>query len=137
MQKKGIKPPPMPVIPPEALNQVQNHTVMAQHHQRVVVRASRLAELFAGRVKNFFHPKTIEITDEGIKTMVPESSFFSWVGEEEIIAYSRVSSVLHKKGVLWDALSIETLGGSNTMEIDGLPKYAANHLVDMINRYIA
>ncbi len=96
--------------------------------------ASRWGGLWKAGLREFFFPKTIFLTDEGIKTRQTLSMLMPWRKEDEIIAFRRVSSVRHIQGMLWDSIIIESIGGTNTLDIDGVRKPQCEVIVAAINK---
>ncbi len=82
-------------------------------------------------------PKKIEVTEDGIRTVVVQALLMPWVKEEETLVLGRVASVRHMKGVFWDSIQVESLGGTNTLDIEGLRKSDAAELVALINHELA
>lgn len=96
--------------------------------------SSRWCAFFNRDWTNFYFPKQILLTEEGIKTNRVRKLSIPWRREIEMMPYNRVSSIRHMRGFLWDSIIIESSGGNNNLDIDGLKKAEAEVLVAAINR---
>jgi hypothetical protein len=73
------------------------------------------------------------VTEEGIKTVKVRSLVVPWMREEEAMPFGKIASVRHLKGIIWDTLVLETLGGSNNLDVDGLRKEDARKITRALN----
>ncbi|MBX2860627.1 MAG: hypothetical protein KTR14_05300 [Vampirovibrio sp.] len=103
----------------------------------MLVQASRWAFFWGWSMTRWLFPKKIEVTEDGIRTVVVQALLMPWVKEEETLVLGRVASVRHMKGVFWDSIQVESLGGTNTLDIEGLRKSDAAELVALINHELA
>jgi len=98
--------------------------------------SSRLASLARGRWSGFFFPRSIHLGNDGITTQKTNPLRF-WEKEEEHIAYKRIFGIKHKKGLVWDAVTITSAAGdANALTLKGLPKSQARLLVHTIQKKI-
>lgn len=67
-------------------------------------------------------PETLEVSADSIRTVRVRSFLLPWVKEEERMSLAKVSSVRRLKGVIWDRLILETSGGSNVLDLEGMRK---------------
>lgn len=93
---------------------------MAKHYA-----ASRLT---AG---NFLFPDRVIVADEGIHFI--KNRFFG--SDEEIITYGKIAAVKLNSGIFFANLTVETMGGSQPIFINGLPKNDAQEIKEAIQRY--
>lgn len=100
----------------------------------ISVHTSRWAELSKGNLTNFIFPKTISVSPDGIQTVEARSLLFPWIKEEELMAFTRVASIRHMKGLMWDTVIVDVLGSANTLDVKGLRKPEAKRLVEAIHR---
>lgn len=100
------------------------------------IRSSRLAALCKADWIHVLIPKRVNITELGIQTKVTKSAWFPWIKEVENMAFKRVASVRHIQGMVWDEIVIESIGGSNTLDMDGLTKKDAHLIVDFIQQQV-
>lgn len=98
---------------------------------------SRWWGLATGNLARLFFPKKLFLTDEGIRTAMTRSVIFPWKKEDELMSFRRVSSIRRLKGLFWDSVIIETSGGKNRLDIDGLTKPRTEVLLAALNRKMA
>jgi hypothetical protein len=104
--------------------------------RRVIMKkfhSSKVAGLFSLSLTSVFMPKLVEISDTGVYTKEHRSLILFWLINEENVNKNKISSVQHRKGVIWDKVLIETSGGNNYVEIDKLRKKDAREIVEHIN----
>ncbi len=92
-------------------------------------RTSRLLALFRLRFTQFLMPNTLTVDGEGIVSETKSFWLTPWVTTRETAPLSRLASIQHDKGLIWDKIRVETSGGTNTLDIDGVPKGQANRFV--------
>lgn len=95
---------------------------------------SRWSALLNSDWSNVFFPKQILLTEDGIKTNRIYKMSIPWRREIEMMPFNRVSSIRHIRGFFWDSVIIESSGGTNNLDIDGLKKAEAEVLVAAINK---
>ena len=99
--------------------------------------ASRWYGFISNSWINIIFPKLIQVKENGIFTKKHKSLFLFWMTEEENLSKSKIASVQHQKGLIWDKVLIETSGGTNFIEMKGLKKKDAETLVEKINNLAA
>ena len=82
-------------------------------------------------------PKRLFLTEDGIYTRMTRSVVFPWRKEDEMTAFRRVASIRRLKGLFWDTVIIETIGGKNRLDIHGLAKPRTDVLVAAIGKAIS
>ena len=97
------------------------------------VKTSRWYALFHGSITNFIHPPKFNIQDAMIHSLRIRTFILPWMKLEENMHYRHVASVQQLKGLIWDAVCVETTGGSNDLVIGGLRKREAKEIVELIN----
>ncbi len=114
----------------------QSITVVSQEPSQL--RSSRWSILLTNfGLTSLIIPPRMILTAEGVCTQCTRIFLFPWVKAVEHAAYSRIASVRHNRGFIWDSIEIETAGGSNYLEIRGLPKSKARHGVARLRERMA
>lgn len=98
--------------------------------QPVRCRTSRLLAIFQLAFTRFLMPDSLTIDHNGVVTEHTNFWLTPWVKSRETAPLSRLASIQHDKGLLFDNLSIETSGGSNPLDIKGVPKGQARRFVE-------
>ena len=114
------------------------HAITLHRQAPRQLRASRLSILLTdfGLTKLIIPPR-LELTDAGVRTLRTRIFLFPWMKEEEHVAYRRIASVRHNRGFIWDAIILETSGGSNYLEIRGLSKRKARYVIEWLRERMA
>jgi hypothetical protein len=80
---------------------------------------------------NIFFPDSIVLVSDGI--VFRKGSLFG--SREEHISYKAVASFRITNGILFSAISIETSGGSQPIEVNGLWKSEAKEIQDALREF--
>jgi hypothetical protein len=96
-------------------------------------RSSRVWALSRLRLTPLAFPHRMRLGADGIATTKVRFILLPWVRTEEHAAFARIASLVHDKGILWDRIAVETTGGSNRLDIAGVPKAAARAFVAAVN----
>jgi hypothetical protein len=102
----------------------------------VRVQTSRLLALFQFAFTRFLMPDSMTVDANGIVTEHTNFWLTPWVKSRETAPLSRLASIQHDKGLIWDKLSVETSGGSNPLDIAGVPKGQARRFVEVARALI-
>ncbi|MEB3206964.1 MAG: hypothetical protein VKK59_06425 [Vampirovibrionales bacterium] len=103
---------------------------------KCVFQASRWAALWRGAWLLFLSPPRLMIGSHSVLTATHGNAFKPWEVEEEHLALTKIASVKHIKGLLWDSISIESDGGQNTLDMRDLPKQDALEIIDVLHQHI-
>jgi hypothetical protein len=55
-----------------------------------------------------------------------------WIRLDEHLPMTHLAEVTHQRGLIWDAVAIESSGGLNPLVVGGLPKNSAEQFVDQV-----
>jgi hypothetical protein len=100
------------------------------------IRASRLWALFNGGLTRFLFPARLSADPLGISLVRVEFWLTPWIRRDEHLPMSHLAEVHHQRGLIWDAVSIESSGGLNPLSVSGLPKAAAKRFVDQVRTWM-
>src|SRR5215468_12081045 len=98
----------------------------------IKIRSSRLWAMFKGRFTEMLFPSRLSADQLGITLVKVEFWLTPWTRNDEHLPMSHLAEVTHDRGLIWDAISIESSGGINPLTVDGLPKGAAKRFVDQV-----
>lgn len=101
------------------------------------VLTSRWALLFRGSITSFIFPKNITLDGQNLRTSNVRFFLFPWLQHQERMTARQIASIRHAKGLIWDKIVIETSGGSNDLDIDGLRKRDAKALLAALEAFTA
>jgi hypothetical protein len=96
------------------------------------VQSSRLWALLHGRFTKLLFPTHLKADRLGVTLVNVKSWLTPWAREEEHMPMSHLAEVAHDRGLLWDSISIESSGGLNPLQVQGLPKGGAEHFVEQV-----
>jgi hypothetical protein len=102
----------------------------------IQVQSSRLWALSKGRFTNFLFPSRLSADRLGITLVKVEFWLTPWTREDEHLPMSHLAEVTHDRGLMWDSISIESSGGLNPLQVEGLPKGAATRFVDQVRSWM-
>jgi hypothetical protein len=68
----------------------------------------------------------------GVSTNIILFWLTPWRRTDEHLPLSHIAEVIHTRGLLWDAISVESSGGLNPLRVFGVPKSAARYFVDHV-----
>ena len=108
----------------------------SDHSVERVFQASRWAALWRGSMLLFLTPPRLVIGALSVLTATHSNPLKPWEVEEEHLALTKVASVKHIKGLLWDSISIESDGGQNTLDMRDLRKRDALVIVDLLHQQL-
>ena len=100
------------------------------------VQSSRLWALLKGRFTKLLFPSHLSADRLGITLVKVEFWLTPWTREDEHLPMSHLAEVTHDRGLMWDSISIESSGGLNPLQVDGLPKGAATRFVDQVRSWM-
>lgn len=95
-------------------------------------RSSRWAALFTLSLAAFVRPWIIRLEQNDFETKKSKSLLFPWIIEHERMSYRSVASVRHSAGLIWDMVIVETRGGANALNLNGMRKREAKRLTEML-----
>lgn len=98
----------------------------------LAIRSSRLWALLRLSPTRFLFPHGMTLGDQGVATSKVRFFLLPWVRVEEHAAFERLASVVHDKGLVWDKVIVETAGGSNNLDVQGVAKGAARAFVTAV-----
>ena len=93
------------------------------------IRSSRLWALVRLSPTRFLFPHRMALGDQGVATSKVRFFLIPWARTDEHAAFERVASIVHDKGLVWDTVTVETAGGSNNLDVQGVAKGAARDFV--------
>ena len=100
------------------------------------VQSSRLWALSKWRFTNLLFPSHLSADRLGITLVKVEFWLTPWTREDEHLPMSHLAEVTHDRGLMWDSISIESSGGLNPLQVEGLPKGAATRFVDQVRSWM-
>jgi hypothetical protein len=98
----------------------------------IAVRSSRLWALFHFNLTRWIFPERMVADHIGVSTNIVEYWLIPWRRVDEHLPLSHVAQVIHIRGFLWDAISVESSGGLNPLRVFGVPKPDARYFVDHV-----
>jgi hypothetical protein len=100
------------------------------------VRSSRVWALFHFNPTRIIFP-TLMIADHvGISTKEVRNWLFPWARTDDHLPLSHIAEVLHRRGLFWDAISVESSGGANPLTIAGVSKFSSGYFVEHVRERI-
>ena len=99
---------------------------------RIAVRSSRFWAVFHFNLTRFIFPARMVADHIGVSTNIIEYWLIPWRRVDEHLPLSHIAEVIHVRGILWDAISVESSGGLNPLRVSGLPKGGARHFVEHV-----
>jgi hypothetical protein len=106
----------------------QNATTPA----RVAVRSSRLWALFHFNCTRLLFPATMSADAIGVSTTNVDFWLTPWRRVDEHLPLSHIAEVSHIRGLVWDAISVESSGGLNPLRVFGVAKPSARGFVEHV-----
>jgi hypothetical protein len=104
--------------------------------ERMEVHSSRWWALIHFSVTRWLFPQRMIADHVGISTSSIRRWFVPWERTDEHLPFSHIAEVSHIRGLIWDAISIESSGGLNPLTVRGLPKSHARYFVDHVRERI-
>jgi hypothetical protein len=99
---------------------------------RLEVQSSRFWAAFHFNLTRWIFPARMVADHIGVSTNIVLFWLTPWRRTDEHLPLSHVAEVIHVRGFLWDAISVESSGGLNPLRVAGLPKSAASYFVEHV-----
>jgi hypothetical protein len=99
---------------------------------RIEVRSSRWWALFHFNLTWLFFPPRLIADHIGVSTNIVRFWLTPWRRTDEHLPLSHIAEVTHIRGLVWDAVSVESSGGLNPLRVNGLPKSPARYFVEHV-----
>ena len=99
---------------------------------RIEVRSSRWWAFFHFNLTFLLIPPCMVADHIGVSTNIVLFWLTPWRRTDEHLPLSHIAEVIHTRGLVWDAISIESSGGLNPLRIGGLPKSQARGFVEHV-----
>ena len=103
---------------------------------RISVRSSRWWALFHMSLTRLLFPARLVADHIGISTNIVTFWLTPWRRTDEHLPLSHIAEVEHTRGLVWDAISVESSGGLNPLVVKGLRKSQARYFVDQVRERI-
>jgi hypothetical protein len=103
---------------------------------RIEVRSSRVWAALKFRITKLLFPSHLSADRLGITLIKVEFWLTPWTREDEHLPMTHLAEVRHERGLIWDAISIESSGGLNPLSVEGLPKGAATRFVNQVRNWM-
>jgi hypothetical protein len=100
------------------------------------IQSSRIWALVKGRFTKFVFPAHLSADRLGISLVEVEFWLTPWKREDQHLPMSHLAEVSHNRGLIWDSISIESSGGLNPLQVQGLRKGAAKRFVDQVRAWM-
>ena len=98
----------------------------------IAVSSSRLWALFHLNLTRLFFPATMSADAIGVSTTNVDFWLTPWRRVDEHLPLSHIAEVTHIRGLIWDAINVESSGGLNPLRVSGVAKPAALAFVDHV-----
>jgi hypothetical protein len=102
----------------------------------ITVRSSRFWALFHFSLTRWIFPARMIADHIGVSTNIVGFWLTPWRRIDEHLPLSHIAEVIHIRGLLWDAISVESSGGLNPLRVRGLPKGQARYFVEHVRERI-
>ena len=99
---------------------------------RIEVRSSRWWAFFHFNLTHFLLPPRMIADHIGVSTNIVQFWLTPWRRTDEHLPLSHIAEVIHTRGLVWDAIGVESSGGLNPLRIGGLPKSQARSFVEHV-----
>jgi hypothetical protein len=99
---------------------------------RIEVRSSRWWAIFHFTLTRWLFPQRMIADHIGVSTSVIRRWFVPWERTDEHLPFSHIAEITHIRGLIWDAISVESSGGLNPLAVRGLPKSQARYFVEHV-----
>ena len=99
---------------------------------RIEVRSSRWWAFFHFNLSWLIFPPRLIADHIGVSTNIVRFWLTPWRRTDEHLPLSHVAEVIHIRGLIWDAVSVESSGGLNPLRVRGLPKSPARYFVEHV-----
>ena len=99
---------------------------------RIEVHSSRIWAFLSFKLTRLLFPARMVADHVGISTILVEFWLTPWRRTDEHLPLSHIAEVAHRRGLIWDTISIESSGGLNPLIVGGLAKSSARYFVDHV-----
>ena len=103
---------------------------------RLEVHSSRWWALFHFGFTRLLFPERMIADHIGVSTNIVLFWLTPWRRTDEHLPLSHIAEVTHVRGLIWDAISVESSGGLNPLRGGGLPKSGARYFVEHVRERI-
>jgi hypothetical protein len=103
---------------------------------RLEVRSSRLWAVFHFKLTRWIFPTRMIADYIGISTKEVRFWLTPWVRTDDHLPLSHIAEVLHKRGLFWDSITVESSGGANPLTINGVSKFRSGYFVEHVRERI-
>jgi hypothetical protein len=103
---------------------------------RLEVRSSRLWAAFHFGVTRWIFPTRMIADHVGISTLEVRFWLTPWARTDDHLPLSHIAEVLHRRGLFWDTISVESSGGANPLVIGGVSKLYAGSFVEHVRERV-
>jgi hypothetical protein len=105
-------------------------------NDRIEVRSSRLWAFCHVSLTRWIFPARMVADQIGVSTNIVDFWLTPWRRVDEHLPLSHIAEVIHIRGLLWDAISVESSGGLNPLRVRGLPKGQAHVFVEQVRERV-
>jgi hypothetical protein len=99
---------------------------------RIAVHSSRLWALFHFNLTRVFFPARMSADAIGVSTTNVDFWLTPWRRVDEHLPLSHIAEVTHIRGLVWDAINVESSGGLNPLRVAGVSKSTARAFVEHV-----
>jgi hypothetical protein len=96
------------------------------------VRSSRWWAFFHFNLTRLFFPATMSADAIGVSTTNVDFWLTPWRRVDEHLPLSHIAEVTHIRGLIWDAITVESSGGLNPLSVFGVAKPSALTFVEHV-----
>ena len=98
----------------------------------IAVHSSRLWALFHFNLTRVFFPARMSADAIGVSTANVHFWLTPWRRVDEHLPLSHIAEVTHIRGLVWDAINVESSGGLNPLRVAGVSKSTARAFVEHV-----
>jgi len=98
----------------------------------IAVRSSRWWAFSHFNLTRVLFPATMSADAIGVSTTNVDFWLTPWRHIDEHLPLSHIAEVTHIRGLIWDAINVESSGGLNPLRVAGAPKPAALAFVEHV-----
>jgi hypothetical protein len=102
----------------------------------IEIRSSRVWALFRFDFTRFVFPSHLSADRLGISLIEVRHWLTPWTRQDEHLPMSHLAEVTHQRGFMWDSISIESSGGLNPLQVQGLRKGPADRFVNQVRTWM-
>jgi hypothetical protein len=99
---------------------------------RIAAQSSRYWALLHLNLTRILFPERMVADHIGVSTNIVRFWLTPWRRTDEHLPLSHIAEVTHVRGFFWDAVSVESSGGLNPLQVRGLPKSSARYFVEHV-----